>query len=153
MTERELATVLELARRRGGGLVNVGHGRDPESTAAAGAFVAAWEGQVGQVGLVVSWPSVAASWLRQACRFAGGCPDLWVIADNAAEWVGMGRRLGSSAQWRANRTIAFAGLALPTLPDLVGDVEGLCGAGEDGSQWSFFDGELRWSTSRPSTGE
>ncbi|MBM7769800.1 hypothetical protein JOD54_000004 [Actinokineospora baliensis] len=143
MTGPELATVLALARQLGGGLVNVGHGRDPESAAAAAAFVAAWEGAVG---VVVSWPSEAASWLRQACRFAGGCPDLWVIADNGGDWVGMGRRLAALPQWRPHRTVAFSGLALPSLPSAVGDVEGLCGAGPDGSRWSFFDGELRWTT-------
>ncbi|WP_253834472.1 hypothetical protein [Actinokineospora globicatena] len=142
MTDRELATVLALARRRGGGLVTVGHGRDPVSTAAAEAFAAAWEGTVCAV---VSWPPVAASWLRQACRFADGSPDLWVIADDAATWAGMGRRLATLPQWRPNRTIAFAGLASPDLPALVGDVDGLCGAGSDGSSWSFFDGDLHWS--------
>ncbi|SER41792.1 hypothetical protein SAMN04487818_103233 [Actinokineospora terrae] len=138
----ELDTVLALARRRGGGLVNVGHGRDPRSTAAAEAFVAAWPGTVCAV---VSWPPEAASWLRQACRFAGGSPDLWVIADDAASWAGMGRRLVAQPQWRPGRTIAFSGLADPALPGLVGDIDGLSGAGSDGSSWSFFDGGLRWS--------
>ncbi|WP_245614137.1 hypothetical protein [Actinokineospora inagensis] len=50
----------------------------------------------------------------------------------------------SQPEWRPNRTIAFSGLACPHLPELVGDVDGMCGVGANGSEWSFFDGALRW---------
>ncbi|GLZ36548.1 hypothetical protein Acsp05_01730 [Actinokineospora sp. NBRC 105648] len=143
---KELATVLALVRRRGGGLVNVGHGRDPVSSAAATAFLSTWDGGVGEV---VSWPAEAASWLRQACRFTGGAPDVWVVADAAQAWSGMARRLAATPGWRPARTVAFGGLACPDLPALVGfdATEGISGATTDGSEWTFFDGELRVSWS------
>ncbi|WP_245572623.1 hypothetical protein [Actinokineospora enzanensis] len=140
MTDAELATVLALARRRGGGLANVGHGRDPASVAAARAFVAAWPGEIGAI---VSWPATAASWLRPACRLAAGNPDVWVLADQAGAWQGMGNRLTRMPEWRPNRTIAFSGLACPALPDRMGDLDGLAGANPDGTAWSFHDGKLR----------
>ena len=61
----DLARTLALLRGMEATLVAVGHGRDPDSVAAARAFLAAWEGQIA---VVVDWPPSAASWLRQARR-------------------------------------------------------------------------------------
>lgn len=101
--------MLASLRRSGAVLVNVGHGRDPLSAARAAAFVAAWQ-DVGQVGLVVSWPAVAASWLRPARRLVSGAPDAWVVADSPEGWAGLSPRLASTPGWRADRTFVFPGL-------------------------------------------
>jgi hypothetical protein len=142
--DAELRTVLALVNARDAALVNIGHGRDAASVARAEAFTAAWQELGGQVGIVVSWPARAASWLRQARRFAAGPPDVWVIADLAGTWAGIAGRLEVQG-WSARRTIAFSGLADPALPGLAGGetVEGLCGAGADGTEWTVFDGRLR----------
>lgn len=138
-TAAELSTVVELARSHHATLVNVGHGRDPRSTAGARAFIETWAELGGEIGTVVSWPAVAASWLRPACRLAAGTPDAWIIADEASGWAGIGRRLAATEAWRARRTVGFAMLADPRLPAVAGvdATEGLCGAGPDGTVWAF----------------
>ncbi|WP_181043747.1 hypothetical protein V5P93_006295 [Actinokineospora auranticolor] len=136
MTSAELATVLALVKRLGT-LVNLGHGRDPASVASARAFLDAWDGEIGAV---VSWPATAASWLRSACRFAGGAPDAWVIADQARSWTGIGGRLAAMPEWRPGRTVAFAGMAW----DGLAGVEGLRGAGADGTEWTILDRSVTW---------
>ncbi|MEV8442433.1 hypothetical protein AB0425_34085 [Actinosynnema sp. NPDC051121] len=140
----EVAGVLRLVRGLRAVLVNVGHGRDEADVARATAFAEAWQDAGGQVGVVVSWPARAASWLRPACRLASGAPDAWVVAEGAAGWVGIGGRLAATA-WRAPRTVAFPGLADPDLPALAGldAVEGLRGVTTGGGDWAFLDGELR----------
>ncbi|MBV8933395.1 MAG: hypothetical protein JOZ47_11190 [Kutzneria sp.] len=136
-----MSALLAAASRRGATVVNVGHGRMGESAASARAFVEAWPGDIG---VVVSWPAVAASWLRPARRLASGAPDLWVVADDPQGWSRMGRRLASVPGWDAARTLAFSGLAAPRLPALAGfdATEGLCGVTGDGLPWTYRDGEL-----------
>lgn len=138
---RELDTVLAVLARRRAVLVNVGHGRDEAGRHRAAAFLDAWDGEVGEV---VSWPARAASWLRPARRFAAGAPDAWVVADTAGGWAGFGRRLAANPAWEPARTVAFAGLADPSLPLLAGRAatDGLCGAGADGGLWWFAGGLL-----------
>jgi len=141
----ELRTVLELVRRRGGGLVNIGHSRDTACTARASAFADAWQDSGGLVGAVVSWPERAASWLQPACRLAAGAPDAWVIAGIPPGWAGIGRRLASMSGWTAHRTVAFSGLADADLAVTAAReaTEGLAGATGDGATWFFHDGRLR----------
>jgi hypothetical protein len=136
--------VVVLLEARGARLVNVGHGRDPRSLACAGAFQRAWRAAGGEVGAVVSWPATAASWLRPARRLAAGAPDAWVVADQVSGWCGLGPRLAATGSWWACRTVAFAALADPGLPSLVGPdaTEDLHGALPDGSPWTFRDGRL-----------
>ncbi|KAA2259397.1 hypothetical protein F0L68_20845 [Solihabitans fulvus] len=140
----EVMAVVELVRQQRAVLVNVGHGRDPDSVSNASAFVETWQSMGGEVGAVVSWPAVAASWLRPACRFAAGAPDAWVVADEVAGWTGFAPRLVATGLWRSARTVAFGSLADPGLPELVGfeATDGLRGARPDGSAWTFRDGVL-----------
>lgn len=112
-TAAELATVVRLVVEHQAVLVNVGHGHDPHSIACANAFVEVWQAGGGEIGTIVSWPAVAASWLRPACRFAAGAPDAWVVADCPTGRTGFGRRLAAAASWRAQRTVAFSWLAEP----------------------------------------
>lgn len=145
--EAELAAVLQLtaAPRPAAVLVNVGHARDPGSRARAAAFVAAWTARGGEIGAVVSWPATAASWLRPASRLVAGPPDGWVVADYPDGWRGIGPRLVATGRWRADRTVAFAGLGTPDLPLAAGRcaTDGLRGATGDGRSWSILDGWLR----------
>jgi hypothetical protein len=138
----ELAALLPLLDTMGPGVVNVGHGRDPESVRRARSFGEAWTARGGLLGMVVSWPPVAASWLRPATRLAAAA-DLWVVADTAAGWAGIGPRLATTARWRPDRTVAFPGLDDPGLARLAGHaaVAGLRGVTVDGRTWTH-DG--RW---------
>ena len=64
----------ELALRRGARSVAIGRGRSAAAAAAVTAFARRWEAGGGTVLTVVTWPEEAASWLRQATRFADGGP-------------------------------------------------------------------------------
>jgi hypothetical protein len=147
----ELATVTRLVRELGPVVVNVGHGRDRDSILRARAFLHGWAEHGGHIGAVVSWPPSAASWLRPAARLARGA-DTWVIADQPGGWAGIGPRLAATGRWRADRTVAFSGLADPTLPSLAGvpATDGLRGATHDGRIWQLRGTWLRISrTPRP----
>ena len=56
-------------------------------------FARRWQATGGAIVCAVTWPESAASWLRQATRFAAGGPDLWVMAGPATGWAQMTRRL------------------------------------------------------------
>jgi hypothetical protein len=146
--ELETAAVLALVRRLRPGSVNVGHGRDPASIVRAEAFAGAWTDLGGDIGVVVSWPATAASWLRQARRLAAGA-DTWVVADTPSGWAGIGPRLAATGLWRADRTVAFPGLDDPALSRVAGPAatEGLRGVSADGCTWQHTNGWLR--TGRP----
>ncbi|MFI0354867.1 hypothetical protein [Actinomadura sp. 9N407] len=105
----ELVALLGAART-----VAVGHGRDAASTAAAKAFVQAWEASGGEVLAVVSWPERAASWLRQARRLTERAPDAWVVAGAEPGWTRMSRRLRESTDWDPERTFGLARSAQAT---------------------------------------
>jgi hypothetical protein len=93
----------------------------------------------------ITWPETAASWLRQATRFAAADPDLWVMAGPATGWAQMTRRLLWSTSWRPDRTLAFASLGTAPVISLVGahNLPGLTGATTDGSTWQVSDRLLR----------
>jgi hypothetical protein len=136
-----LATVLRLVRELEPGVVNVGHGRDDACTARARAFADAWTEQGGHLGAIVSWPSAAASWLRQADRLATGA-DTWVIADTPTGWAGIGPRLLDTGRWSPRRTVAFPGVDDPTLAGRA-ETHGLRGATRDGRVWHIDGPWLR----------
>jgi hypothetical protein len=142
--QRELDAVVHLVRGLRPGVVNVGHSRDDISIARVDAFIEAWAETGGTVGAIVSWPTSAASWLRQARQLSAGA-DTWVIADTPTGWAGIGPRLADTGLWRADRTVAFPGLDDVTLTRLVGPAatEGLRGASTDGGTWHYVRGWLR----------
>jgi hypothetical protein len=121
MTPLELAALLGLI----GGSRHIVIGTDTASRPDADRIAAAWDGPVLAT---VTWPETAASWLRQARRFAAPEPDLWVVSATPAGWAGMSRRLLRSTSWSPHRTIAAAALAGFPLP-------GLRGAHADGTTW------------------
>ncbi|SEG60185.1 Metal binding domain of Ada [Nonomuraea solani] len=124
----ELARVVELLR--GAQTVVVGHGRGAGGVVEA--FQEVWEGTVLAV---VSWPEVAASWLRQARRFVAGEPDAWVVAGAARGWAGMSERLRRSTDWDPSRTVGFADTAGAVTMAPPGTLEGMRGADHDGNVW------------------
>ena len=93
---------------------------------------------------VVTWPEEAASWLRQATRFAAANPDLWVMAGPPGGWAQMTRRLLWSTSWEPGRTIAFAALGTERVVGLVGagNLPSLTGATAWGGTWAVRDGQL-----------
>jgi len=104
----ELSRMTELALRRGARSVAIGRGRSAAAAAAVTAFARRWEASGATVLLVVTWPEEAASWLRQAARFAAADPDLWIVAGAPRGWAQMTRRLLWSTPWQPGRTLAFA---------------------------------------------
>lgn len=139
LTAAELDAVLRLLttlRPRPRSLV-VGSSRDEVSREAARLLAAQWESAGGTVLDIVNWPEDAASWLRQARRFAAGPPDAWAVTGQSAGWARMGRRLALSTCWDPARTVATSSLAREGLITLggAGTFEGLRGAHRDGGAW------------------
>lgn len=144
-TEAELDRMLQLTLQRNARTVAIGHGRSPAATRAAREFTRRWETSARTVLCVVTWHEEAASWLRQATRFAGANPDLWVMAGALGGWAQMTRRLLWSTSWQPERTIAFADIGTERAIGLVGAVNlpGLTGATTDGGSWAVRDGQLQ----------
>jgi hypothetical protein len=143
-TEAELDQMLQLALERNASTVAIGRGRSPAATRAATGFARRWQARARPVLCVVTWPEDAASWLRQATRFAGANPDLWVMAGPAGGWAQMTRRLLWSTPWQPERTIAFADIGTSRAIGLVGaaNLSGLTGATAGGGTWGVRDGQL-----------
>jgi len=140
----ELRRLTELALRRGARSVAVGGGRSAAAAAAVTAFTRRWESGGGTVLAVVTWPEEAASWLRQATRFADAEPDLWVMAGPPRGWAQMTRRLLWSTAWQPGRTITFAALGTQRAIGLVGahNLHGLAGATAVGGTWTVCNGTI-----------
>ncbi|KDN22196.1 hypothetical protein [Amycolatopsis rifamycinica] len=121
MTSLELEALLGLI----GGARHIVIGTDTSSRADGERLATAWGGTVLAT---VTWPETAASWLRQALRFAAPEPDAWVVSATPAGWTGMSRRLLRSTSWSPHRTFATSALEGFPLP-------GLRGARTDGTTW------------------
>ncbi len=145
--DAELRRMTELALGRGVRSVAVGRGRSAAAAAAVTAFARRREAGGGTVLTVVTWPEEAASWLRQATRFAAADPDLWVMAGTARGWAQMTRRLLWSTPWQPDRTLAFAALGTEHAIGLVGahNLQGLAGATADGGAWTVCNGSVQVS--------
>ncbi len=143
-TGAELSRMTELALRRGARSVAIGRGRSAAAAAAVTAFARRWEAGSGIVLTVVTWPEEAASWLRQATRFAAADSDLWIMAGTPRGWAQMTRRLLWSTPWQPGRTLAFAALGTQRAIGLVGahNLQGLAGATADGGTWTVGNGTI-----------
>ncbi|MFE2721513.1 hypothetical protein [Kitasatospora sp. NPDC059327] len=141
ITCHELAAVVSLALARGARSIAVGSGRTPAALAGAEALARAWQACGGQVTDTLTWPESAASWLRQARRFAAAPADLWVMTGPATGWAQMTRRLLRSTPWRPDRTLATAAVGHPATLALVGihHLHGLAGADANGATWTATD--------------
>jgi hypothetical protein len=144
-TEAELGRMVDLALRRQASTVAVGSGRCAAAVEVAAAFAGRWEAMGGAVLDAVTWPEEAASWLRQATRFAAAEPDLWIMTGPPCGWAQMTRRLLWSTSWRPERTIASAAIGGSLAIGLVGasNLPGLTGATADGGTWSVRDGQFQ----------
>jgi hypothetical protein len=144
-TGAELDRMMVLALCRGARQVAVGQGRSAATARAVAAFCRGWEARGGMVLDVVTWPEEAASWLRQATRFAAADPDLWVMAGDPRGWAQMTRRLLWSTPWQPGRTLAFAALGTQRAVELVGanNLQGLAGATADGGTWAVCNGNIQ----------
>lgn len=128
MTTPELEAIVGLLGRARH--IVIGTAADPASREGGARIASAWGGLVLAT---VTWPETAASWLRQARRFATPEPDVWVVSATPAGWAGMARRLRMSTSWSPHRTIVTAALADLTLADFR--LPGVRGARADGSIW------------------
>lgn len=115
----------------------LGTAADAVSLANGERIVRAWGGLV--LATVV-WPETAASWLRQARRFATPDPDAWVVSATPAGWLGMAARLAASTTWSPHRTVATAALAGLAPSPAGGVLDGLRGAHADGRTWAITPG-------------
>lgn len=102
----DLETALRLLAELEPSMLNIGHGRDPESIARAETLGCAWSDRGGMVGRTVSWPPTAASWLRPATRLAGDA-DAWLVIDRPEGWRDIGPRLWATDSWTATRTVLW----------------------------------------------
>ena len=143
-TDAELSRMTQLALSRGARTVALGSGNSAAATRAAAGFACRYQARGGIIICTVTWPESAASWLRQARRFAAADPDLWVMAGPAIGWAQMTRRLLWSTRWRPECTIAFAAIGAAPVIGLVGahNLSGLSGAAADGGTWQVSDGML-----------
>ncbi len=143
--DAELSRMTELALRRGARSVAIGRGRSAAAAAAATAFASRWEASGGTVLTVVTWPEEAASWLRQANRFAAADPDLWIMTGPPCGWAQMTRLLAvvdspgsltvlSLSPCSARR--ARSGSLAPTT------CTAFAGATADGGTWTICDGSI-----------
>jgi hypothetical protein len=144
-TDAELSRMTELALSRRARAIAIGRGNSPAATRAAAGFAHRWEATGGTIVYAVTWPESAASWLRQATRFAAADPDLGVMAGPATGWAQMTRRLLWSTSWQPERTIAFAAIGTRRVIGLVGahNLPGLAGATAEGSTWQVSHGILQ----------
>jgi hypothetical protein len=144
-TTAELNRMAELALSRGARTIAIGTGRSLAAIRSAVGFTSRWEAAGGAVLCAVTWPEAAASWLRQARRFAAADPDLWIMAGPAAGWAQMTRRLLWSTSWQPGRTIACAAIGTGHAIGLVGahNLPGLAGATADGGTWQVSHGNLQ----------
>jgi hypothetical protein len=144
-TEAEMNRMTELALCRGARRVAIGCGRAAPAAGAVAALTGRWEASGGVVLDVVTWPEEAASWLRQAARFAATDPDLWVMAGAPRGWAQMTRQLLWSTPWQPGRTLAFAALGTQRAVGLVGadNLPGLSGATADGGTWTVSNGNIQ----------
>lgn len=140
----EVEWLVTLASSRGASTITLGHARDQNSAAAVHAFAALWTASGRTVLRIVDWPENAASWLRQAHRFAEPEPDLWVVAGRPLGWAQMARRLTWSTSWRSRDTLAFSSLAAPSTQELAGPtiLEELSGALPNGRIWRMRDSQI-----------
>ncbi|MGF6883768.1 hypothetical protein ABIA39_008351 [Nocardia sp. GAS34] len=123
----------------------IGSGRTPAALATAAALATRWWDAGGQVADAVTWPEAAASWLRQATRFAAAAADLWVMTGPATGRGQMTRRLLWSTSWTPRLTLGTASIGTPQALQLVGGhhLDELVGAHADGMAWVVAEGVVR----------
>ncbi|MFD7155593.1 hypothetical protein ACFV9C_13390 [Kribbella sp. NPDC059898] len=129
-----MAGLVGLARMRGARSIAIGSGRDPASVDAVRALADGWDGEVV---LELTWPETAASWMRQATRFAGADADLWIMFGPPLGWAQLTRRLLWSTPWDPARALLAAAVSDPRALDLVGrhNLTGIAGVTRAGQPW------------------
>ncbi|MFC4906675.1 hypothetical protein [Actinomadura gamaensis] len=137
ITDAEVATLVALARARGARTLAIGSGRPPLALAAARTVAGAWESAGGDIALKLTWPETAASWLRQATRFAAAPADLWIMLGPPLGWAQMTRRLLWSTTWSPARTLLAGAVSDDRTLDLVRrhNLPGIAGTTRDGTPW------------------
>jgi hypothetical protein len=137
----EVAALVALARSRDARSIAIGSGRDSGSLDGVRAVADRWEAAGGEVALELSWPESAASWLRQATRFAAADAEMWIMLGPPIGWTQMTRRLLWSTPWDPARTLLAAEVSTPAVLGLVGlhNLEGIAGVTRDRQSWYVDD--------------
>jgi len=151
-SEAEVAAITRLAAGREATRLAIGSGRTDSDLRTVDNLTAGWEARGGEVVSTVSWPDVAASWLRQATRFAAADADLWIMTGSPLGWAQMTRRLLWSTEWRPADTILTSSLARPEVLGLVGlaDLDGITCISGSGEAWKVRDRTMvALSSARP----
>lgn len=133
----ELTGLIVLAYTRGARSIAIGSGRDSRSLDSARAVAETWKSIGGEIALELDWPEDAASWLRQARRFAAVEADLWIMLGPPLGWVQMTRRLLWSTTWMPTHTLLSGDLSDRRVLELVGlgDLAGIAGVTREGDPW------------------
>lgn len=135
VTGAETTALITLARSRGAQTIAIGSGRTPDALDSARVLAEAW-GR-GEVALELSWPETAASWLRQATRFAAADADLWIMLGPPLGWAQMTRRLLWSTPWKPAHALLAGAVSERDTLDLVGlhNLPGIAGVTREGHPW------------------
>ncbi|MEV7238947.1 hypothetical protein AB0N06_35090 [Streptomyces sp. NPDC051020] len=143
LTDVEMTALVELVQARGAQTIAIGSGRDPRATHAAQRLAAAWQQTGGDVALELTWPETAASWLRQATRFAAADADVWIMLGPPQGWTQMTRRLLWSTPWQPAHTLLTGAVSDRRTLDLVGlhNLPGIAGVTRHGEPWHLGTGE------------
>ncbi|MFI9605095.1 hypothetical protein ACIHCX_35680 [Streptomyces sp. NPDC052043] len=139
ITEAEVSALVALARSRGAQTAAIGSGRDPLAHESMRAIAEAWERAGGEMARELTWPETAASWLRQATRFAAAEADLWIMHGPPLGWAQMTRRLLWSTPWQPAHTLLTGAVSDRRTLDLVGrhNLPGISGVTRDGDTWQL----------------
>ncbi|MEU9337238.1 hypothetical protein AB0D49_29440 [Streptomyces sp. NPDC048290] len=139
VTAAEVDALVASARSRGARTIALGSGRDPLTRASVRLAANAWQRSGGEVALELTWPETAASWLRQATRFAAADTALWIMLGPPLGWAQMTRRLLWSTPWQPARTLLTGALSDRPALDLVGlhNLPGIAGVTAAGDTWQL----------------
>jgi len=144
ITLTEVTALVALTQARGAQRIAIGSGRDRIAVSSARAIANAWVLAGGEIALELTWPEVAASWLRHATRFAAAEPDLWIMVGPPLGWAQMTRRLLWSTPWEPARSLLAGAVSDPAALDLVGlhNLPGIAGVTRTGDPWRLDDGRI-----------
>jgi hypothetical protein len=110
-------------------------GPHPVALDSARVLAGAWERD--KVAPELRWPETAASWLRQATRFAAADADLWIMLGTPLGWAQMTRRLLWSAPWKPAHALLAGVVSDRYMLDLVGlhNLQGIASVTREGRLW------------------
>jgi len=86
LTDAETTGLIRLAAARGARAISIGSGREARVARSAQSLADAWRQRGGEVAIELIWPETAASWLRQATRYAAADAEAWIMLGPRQGW-------------------------------------------------------------------